>query len=79
MRYPAIFLLLTLVWNPSHARALPGQETGAAPQAAPQDLIQMPQGNIIWAMEFPLRSSYLLQTRNSLPRHVAKGWGGRWS
>jgi protein TonB len=36
MRYAAIVLctLLTLSWNPSHARALPGQETGAAPQAA---------------------------------------------
>jgi hypothetical protein len=34
MRYAAIFLftLLTLAWNPQHARALPSQETGAAPQ-----------------------------------------------
>jgi periplasmic protein TonB len=36
MRYAAIVLctLLALAWNPSHARALAGQETGAAPQAA---------------------------------------------
>ena len=33
LRYAAIVLctLLTLSWNLSHARALPGQETGAAP------------------------------------------------
>jgi periplasmic protein TonB len=35
VRYSAIalFILLTVVWKPSHARALPCQDSGAAPQA----------------------------------------------
>jgi outer membrane biosynthesis protein TonB len=36
VRYAAIvlFTLLVLAWKPSHATAIPAQETGAAPQPA---------------------------------------------
>jgi hypothetical protein len=74
MRYAAIVLcaLLALAWTPSHANALPREQTGAGPQVAPQSLIQMHQANIIWAMGFPLPSFYLLPTRNSPTRRVAR-------